>query len=317
MNVNSLTGIGDKLSVSTMVSSGMGTKSGTIDYTAPLKNNGLTFGVGASRSEYALGDIYSSLNATGTTSAVYGKLSFPLIASSSESLSVSFMPQLQNIKDEQAGSSNPRKAYLATFGADYVKSTTFLSVPSTLDAKLNYTNGRLMFEDATLESSDASGTNTQGGFSKLDCSVTITSMINSSVTLKNILNTQFALANKNLDPSQYITIGGSNAVRAFPVTQESSSSGYVYTAELSRVLPNYDTYSQSAYLFYDAGRAFNANTSVVSYSSSTLQDAGVGYRITKDKMFGKLELAHIIGGTEVSGMPHYSTKALFQVGTGW
>jgi hemolysin activation/secretion protein len=316
-NINSPFGIGDKISIGAGTSDGGGTKNGSADYSAPLASRGIVLGVGASKSQYALGDTYSPLGATGVTSTVQARLSYPLISDASQTLKVSLNPQLQNIKDEQAGSANPRKANLVVFGADYSKSMNIFGASSMLSTKLNYTTGRLSFIDASSADIDAAGSNTKGGFSKLDCSTTVSSMLTSSITLKNVLNAQFAMSHKNLDSSQYITIGGSSGVRAFPTTQESASSGYIYTVELDYALPNINKYSQSTYLFYDAGRAFNADTTIVASTSTLLQDIGLGYRASLNKFFAKLELAHVVGGIQVSGVPYYNTKGLFQVGVEW
>lgn len=317
INANSPLGIGDRLSLAGMLSSGAGTKNGSIDYTAPLTSEGLTLGLGYYRSQYVLGDSYSSLDATGTTSAIQAKFSYPLVRNGSENLAVSFNPQVQHIKDDESGSSNERKANVGVFGADYAKIAEIFDISSTLRVKFNYTTGRLMFQDSAFAAADANGADTQGSFSKIDSSITLSSLVGNEVSLKQVFNSQYALKNKNLDPSMYITIGGANGVRAFPVTQESGSSGYIYTAELSQTLPIIGTYSHTAYMFYDAGRAFNPDTSVVPFTSSILQDVGVGYKINDNMLFAKFELARVVGGTEVSGVPSYLGKGLFQVGIVW
>ena len=93
-NANSPLGIGDKLSVTGMLTDGGGSKNGSIGYSAPIMDNGLNLSVGYYRNQYSLGNDYAALNSVGTTSTVQANLSYPVIRSAKENLTVSVNPLL-------------------------------------------------------------------------------------------------------------------------------------------------------------------------------------------------------------------------------
>ena len=183
---------------------------------------------------------------------------------------------------------------------------------------LGYATGNLSFKDPIDAGYNSATINTQGAFNKLTATLNSNNSITDELSFKNTINAQFAMNKKNLDGSQDLTIGGAYAVRAFPSTQESADSGYIYTAELSYALPMIGSkYSHNVGTFYDIGRGFNANASVVPFNSQVLQDVGVGYSLTYDNLFAKLQLAEVVGGVKVQGVAYYNTKGLFQVGWVW
>src|SRR3989338_5969875 len=73
-NLNSLAGIGDKLSVIGMVSNGSDLKYGRIAYGVPFMPNGLRGELSYSNIHYALTDSYANLDAYGTAKSVEGSL---------------------------------------------------------------------------------------------------------------------------------------------------------------------------------------------------------------------------------------------------
>lgn len=321
-NANSPLGIGDKLSVMGMVTDGYGLKNGSLTYGAPITGSGLNLSAGYYNTQYSLGNDYSTLNAVGNTSALQATLSYPAIRSKLENLNLSINPQMQLISDKQLGENLQKRAGLAVVGADYSNTVEALSLTNLLKANIGYTFGNLSFKDPNDATLDSQTIRTAGFFNKASASLSLATGLSEQLTLKNSFNAQFALGHKNLDGSQDITIGGAYAVRAYPSTQQSGDSGYIYTAELGYTLPSAAPYSHSAFLFYDVGRSFMTNTQTISgqvipFNAQILQDAGVGYNCGYKNFFGKFQLAQVVGGVQVAGVPFYTTKALFQVGVVW
>ncbi len=321
-NANSPLGLGDKLSVMGMVTDGYGLKNGSINYGAPITGSGLNLSAGYYNTQYSLGNDYSALNAIGNTSALQATLSYPVIRSKLENLNLSINPQMQLISDKQLGENLQKRAGLAVVGVDYSNTVETLSLMNSLKANVGYTFGNLSFKDPNDATLDSQTTRTAGFFNKLSASLSLATGLSEQVTLKNSFNAQFALGHKNLDGSQDITIGGAYAVRAYPSTQQSGDSGYIYTTELSYALPSAAPYSHSAFLFYDVGRSFMTNTQTVSgqtipFNAQILQDTGIGYNCGYKNFFGKFQLAQVVGGVQVAGVPYYTTKGLFQVGMVW
>ncbi|MEY4505020.1 MAG: hypothetical protein RL154_1317, partial [Pseudomonadota bacterium] len=320
-NANSPFGIGDKLSITAMATDGYGAKNGSINYQAPVGSSGLTIGGGYYNNQYTLGGVYANLEALGNTSALQLNFAYPVIKLYDESLTVSFNPQMQLVKDLQLSNNNQRKIGVGVFGLDYSKSFNALNLGNNFKTNLNYTIGRLTFVDSADASMDAQTTNTQGTFSKIGYSGSLVTALSSEFSLKNSFNAQFALAKKNLDPSQDITIGGAYAAKAFPTTQESGDSGYIYTAELGYTLPSFSEYSHNISAFYDVGRSFMTNPNspmgYIPFNSQILQDIGLGYSVNHKSVFAKVQVAQVVGGVKVQGVAYYTTKGLFQVGWMW
>lgn len=316
-NANSPLGIGDKLSVTGMLTSGGGSKNGSIGYSAPIMSNGLNLSTGYYRNQYSLGNDYAALNSVGTTSAVQANLSYPVIRSKQENFSISVNPQMQLLGAEQLGENTQKRIALAVFGANYSK-TTDIGLPLIFSTNTGYTIGKLTFKDGDDATLDEATVNTAGTFGKISSSTSVTLVLTDSLSLKNVFNAQYALAKKNLDGSQAITIGGAYAVRAFPTTQESSSNGYIYTVELDYQLPTLGGYTHGISVFYDVGRAYMSNNNspsgYIPFDSQILQDVGIGYNMFYKGFFAKVQLAQVVGGVQVQGVQYYTTKALFQVG---
>ena len=321
-NANSPLGIGDKLSVVGMITDGNGLKNGSINYGAPIMSNGLNLSGGYYNTQYSLGEDYANLDAIGNTSAIQATLSYPFISSKLENLNFSVNPQMQLLSDKQLGENTQKRAGLGVFSMDYSKISLIVNKNTSLRANLGYTLGNLTFKDSADAGYNEATINTQGTFSKLSASLNANVDLIEALTFKNTLNAQFAMAKKNLDGSQDITIGGAYAVRAYPSTQESGDSGYVYTAELSYALPSLgSSYHHSISTFYDVGRSFMANTNsslgTIPFNAQILQDAGIGYQASYKDFFGKVQIAQVVGGVQVAGVPFYTTKGLFQVGWMW
>ncbi len=319
-NANSPLGIGDKLSVTGMLTTGGGSKNGSVNYGAPIMSNGLNLSAGYYQNQYALGNDYAALNSVGTTSAVQANLSYPVIRSKLENLNISANPQMQLLGAKQLGENTQKRAGLAVFGANYSKQAD-IGLPVSFSTNSSYTLGNLTFKDSNDAGLDMATTQTSGTFSKISTSTTAAIALTDALSFKNVFNAQYALAKKNLDGSQAITIGGAYAVRAFPTTQESSSNGYVYTAELGYQLPAIQNYTHNLSAFYDVGRAYMSNNNspsgYIPFNAQILQDVGIGYSMYYKGLFAKVQLAQVVGGVKVQGVQYYTTKALFQVGLSW
>jgi hemolysin activation/secretion protein len=232
LNLNSPLGFGDKLSVMGMLTNGTGMKNGSVSYSFPMSGDGLTLSGGYSKSTYALDGSYADLNSIGTVSSTNMNATYPLVKNNTESLILSMGVQYQTIENEQLGDETDKKNKMGTIGIDYTNARSLFDLPSTIKVNAVYTFGKLQFDNEANAVYDHATTDTEGLWHKLSTSMTFAISPLQNWTFSNTLNGQFAFAHKNLDGSQQMLISGPYAARAFPITQESADSGYVYTAEL-------------------------------------------------------------------------------------
>lgn len=118
-----------------------------------------------------------------------------------------------------------------------------------------YTLGELKFGNAALEATDASGRKTKGLYGKTNLTFSRLQAVSERVAFYGSYSQQFT--NKNLDPSEKFSLGGPNAVRAYPQGEGAGDEGYFATLELRYRMPLEDTLPGSIVLagYYDFGRA--------------------------------------------------------------
>lgn len=118
-----------------------------------------------------------------------------------------------------------------------------------------YTLGELKFGIAGLEAADLAGRKTKGLYGKINVSLSRLQAVAERLALFGSFSQQFT--NKNLDPSEKFSLGGPNAVRAYPQGEGAGDEGYVASLELRYRLPMEDSLPGSLVLagFYDFGRA--------------------------------------------------------------
>lgn len=118
-----------------------------------------------------------------------------------------------------------------------------------------YTLGELKFGNAGLEAADLAGRKTKGLYGKTNISVSRLQAVAERLALYGSYSQQFT--NKNLDPSEKFSLGGPNAVRAYPQGEGAGDEGYFASLELRYRLPFEENLPGSLVLtgFYDFGRA--------------------------------------------------------------
>jgi hemolysin activation/secretion protein len=89
------------------------------------------------------------------------------------------------------------------------------------------------------------------------------------------------LAGGNLDPSEKLTLGGPNAVRAYPQGEGAGDTGILGTTELRYTLPEFGALGRTqALLFFDAGRIrINQDPFISGQNQRSLYGAGAGINV--------------------------------------
>lgn len=314
-NVNSPFEIGDKISLFGLVSNGQNLKNGKISYEAPLASNGLVGEVSYSQTNYSLADSYESLDATGTSKTIEGKLTYPVIRTKNENLDAYSSFLSKDLRDEVESTNDltEKDSKSVKVGLDYSKD--YVAFTKNLKSSINtyLTYGRLSFDDSADKTTDEAGANTNGNYSKVNIDLTHDIAFTNQLALESSLQLQYALGNKNLDGSEDFSIGGSNGVKLYPDGELSAENGYIFSTELKYQLPQLNSLNSTVGVFYDRGKVFMANNTT-SFESKSLQDVGIGLYNSYDKFFSKLQVAWNANSEEVTSEPNRNSRVLFQGG---
>ncbi|MCF8178221.1 MAG: BamA/TamA family outer membrane protein [Sulfuritalea sp.] len=124
---------------------------------------------------------------------------------------------------------------------------------------ISYTLGELKFGNAALEATDQAGHKTKGLYGKTNISMSRLQAVTDRLAFFGAYSAQFT--NKNLDASEKFSLGGPNAVRAYPQGEGAGDQGYFASLEARYRLPLEDSLPGTIVLvgFYDFGRAILIN----------------------------------------------------------
>lgn len=146
---------------------------------------------------------------------------------------------------------------------------------------LTHTTGRLHL-DATSDALDAMTAQTTGSFGKWNASWLRMQQITDADSLYASLFTQWA--SKNLDSSQKFSLGGANAVRAYPQGEAPGDQGYLLTLEARHVLAMPSLTLWQLVVFVDGGRVdLNKQPWMAVDNRRTLTGAGLGLNIAQGR----------------------------------
>lgn len=315
IDINSPFKIGDKITVSALISESMGLLNGRVAYSFPLNSDGLKGELSYSKTTYELGSNYEALDALGYADSVVAKLSYPYLKSNNENLEAYLKTSYNKMNDEiQLTATQIEKNILtATLGLDYTKDHILLDKYSKSAVDIYLTMGQLNFKDNADKQADEQGANTNGNFSKININLENTLAFFEKLQWKNSLRLQYALGNKNLDGSEDMSVGGINGVKLYPDSEESAENGYIFSTELLYSLPQWNNLNSQIGIFYDNGRVYMSKNTT-NEKSRTLQDIGFSYSAFYKEFFLKSHLAYKIGGADITSVDDYSSRFMFQAG---
>lgn len=313
LDVNSPAGIGDRLSVSGLASTNADLINGRLGYSLPLTANGLRADVAVSKTQYQLGDTFSSLDARGHAQSLEAGLSYPLHKTRELAIDWSLSVAHRDLRDEVRSTSivTPKTSKSLTAGLSVRSESKMLGYDGATQAALSVTYGELEIKDAAALALDQAtgGPKTHGAFGKLNLSVSRTLALSKDLVLTASARGQHALG-RNLDASERMALGGVGSVSAYPVGEASSRDAAVVRLELSKDLPAMAGLQHQASVFasWGTGRATSADP------SRQISDAGLSWtaRHTSGVMV-KATVAQRLGDTPRSE-PVSKTRLLLQAG---
>ncbi|WP_072682779.1 ShlB/FhaC/HecB family hemolysin secretion/activation protein [Arcobacter sp. LA11] len=315
VNFNSPFEIGDKISLSGLISQGTDLKNGRIAYSAPLMSNGLSGEVAYSQTNYSLVEEYENLDAKGNSKTLEATLKYPIIRTRVENLYTTLNIAHKDLKDEINANDDTTKkdTKSLTVGLEYDKAYSIGKFSSNSDIKFSFTHGHLSFDDSAKKEADKAGADTNGTYSKINLELSHNMLFTPKISLESSLQMQYALGNKNLDGSEDFSLGGAYGVKLYPSGEISAENGYLFNIELKHTLPNINELTHNVGVFYDRGRVFMADNTV-GFESKSLQDIGLGYYASYKDFFGQMQVAWNFNSDDIESEPNENSKILFQAG---
>lgn len=286
---------GDVLTVSGL-SSGRGTNHGRLAYESLLSGQGTRLGVSYSTLHYILGEPFTALNAHGTAQLKTIWVKTPLKRSRKFNLSGHLQYDALQLRDRIDVGAVQTDRHLGNAAVSFTGDArdSFLSSGITMWS-VGWKTGRLTFDDAAAQSTDAATAGTEGEFSRWNVNVSRLQRL----TPRNSLYLAFAgqWANANLDSSEKMTAGGPYSVRAYDVGALSGDSGFFGTAELRRDLGVVLNTRWEAVAFIERAQLVVNRAQWVSGTNRVaLTGTGVGLNIAAPKQWtAKISLAARIG----------------------
>ena len=309
ININSPFNIGDKISISGLVSNGADLKNGKIAYELPLNSYGLKSDFAYTRTNYNLVEEYKSLDAKGNSNIYEAGLSYPLIRSTNENLYLKGKYYHKDMNDYMSGDKYEDKSinsFVTTL--EYDKNYSIGTLPARVFANLNLTTGHLSSKNSNPNN---------GNYNKVDTYISNDIYFNEIFSLNTNLTAQKVLGNKNLDGSEDLTLGGPNAVKLYPYSEQSAENGYIASFELFSKLPNIASYNHKIGVFYDMGNVYQEKNLDTTFQRKTLQDIGLGYYSSFDDFFLRTQIAWNLNSKPISSEYTNHKNSKFLVQAGW
>ena len=234
---------------------------------APVGYNGLRFGINTSRLVFnVITSESAALDVRGTAMTTGLEASYPFVRGRDANLN------LQINLDHKAfdnwsnnGSTNSYRIQLANL---IVNGNAFddLWGGGANSASLALLTGNVDLTDSANQAADAASTQTQGRYHKWRLTLSRNQSIGDVLSLYALYTMQGA--DRNLDSSEKLTLGGASGVRAYPSSEGSGAAGQTFSLEARWRLP--EGFSLST--FYDWAEITAVNPNNVAPSGKTLTE---------------------------------------------
>ena len=231
VSFNNISGIGDLFSVNGIKSSGSDYVQGS--YAVPILYDGLKLALNASKLDYQTLSSFSSTNQSKGDAKTYSaNFTYPVYRTDRASVNAKVGYETKDYLNTNVLTAATISDYKIDNMIAGLNGFLYNNDQSSISYNANVTFGRLKINDAAQETSDNTSAKTKGSFEKLAFN------ISRNQTLPDLKNTNWLIsvdgqtANKNLNSSEQISLGGPYAVRAYPTGQGSGSQGVILKTEL-------------------------------------------------------------------------------------
>jgi len=275
--------LGDQFSLRAQTSTSGDTQAVHAGYTIPVNSYGTRVGLDYSYVVYQLGRSFESLRANGDAHSFNLSVKQPLLRSRNWILNATLAGEGKLLDDriDSVNARNQRHTAAWQAGLDGVEMDTLLRGGFT-SFSLGYIGGHLGIDDAASLANDqaSAGLGTDGGYTKISMLLGRTQALYGGFSLYAGGYGQWA--DKNLDSSEQISLGGPGAVRAWQPDDASGDSGVVTSAELRYSIEKLGAVPGSLQLsgFFDYGYAVLHNDPAPGGNEETRNLTGAGFGVS-------------------------------------
>lgn len=248
--LNSPLGFGDQAIVYGLYSEGVAF--GRLSYTVPVGQDGFRLGINASALNYrVINRDWDTLRLGGQSQSGGLEASYPILRSRPANLYVVGFYNYSNFENRSDGNiTNRYKTSVLSAGLSGNVLDGFGGGGSN-NGILIFSTGNVILNGSPLQSFNEETIDTGGKFTKLRYS--FNRLQNITKDLSGYVALSGQIANKNMDSSEQMFMGGPYAVRAYATGQGAASQGNLLTAEIRLRLPQQFT----ATAFYDLANVQN------------------------------------------------------------
>jgi hemolysin activation/secretion protein len=228
MYLNNISGIGDQATLDFVQS--WGSSYGQLGYSIPVGYDGWRVGLQGNYLYYQTLESWNTTQSSGTSNSLGINAVYPWLRDRGDSSNLRFSVDKRNYNNESSG------FQVSDYGINSFSTAMNGSFADSVQSSVNYnltaTFGKVTINDSAQLSADTVGPQTAGNYAKLSLNVSRTQNLEFLPNTVWLISASGQLANKNLNSSEQIYLGGPYAVRAYPVAQGGGSQGVILTNEL-------------------------------------------------------------------------------------
>lgn len=234
LSLNNLSGIGDQIYINAIQSQGSYYAVG--NYMLPVGTDGWSVGLQSSYLNYETLPKWSSVETAGSATTFQANSTYALERSQTNNSTVKLSIESRSYNNVQANPLTTLSNYRLTASGASISGNGAMSDGSVFNYSTGLIVGHLDIRDLTQSQQDQSGPGTAGSYSKLTFNLSFAKDLSflPGTTWTNSVYGQ--LANKNLNSSEQIYMGGAYGVRAYPTSQGGGSQGAIFSTELMQRL---------------------------------------------------------------------------------
>lgn len=271
LSVNNPTGSGDALQMQAVATEG--SRYGRLAYTLPVGLQGVRVGLHASDMRYKLVGSFAALQASGSAQSWGADLTAPLIRQPERNLSAQFTTdrkRFDNLALANTGDAEPTT--VSQYRLDVLRmglvgnwvDRTWRAAQNT--ASLQSSWGSVDLLNSPNAQADADSAHTAGGFHKLNANYNREQSLTGQTSW--YLQAAAQWANRNLDSSEKIYLGGATGVRAYPSNEAGGSTGATLTIGIKHRLS--DAFTLNAFADWGRIQVYQNNLNAAGSAISTV-----------------------------------------------
>jgi hemolysin activation/secretion protein len=284
LSLNNLAGRGDRLNVNLRTSNGEGQRGLQLGYVLPVYDAGNLLYLSAGYADYQLSGQFSSLGAEGDSYYLSALLDQPILRSRQGNATSRLGLSYKNISDDISAFSLKDHRSISAIELGLFGDWRDAKWSGFNQVGVNLKLADVSFKNDLAEILDDTGARTAGNFVKYNVFASRLQPISEAYSIR--LSGEWQGANKNLDSSEKLSIGGVNRWREYGELPSSSDRGLIVGTELrramlpvaalARFLPALQSVEVSPYVFFDYGRGIISHSALSTDNHVRSSHYGIG-----------------------------------------